>query len=206
MNRTDEEWRLQLSGQPEEAALEDLRSLLLRGLGYALSTYRVTDNDVEDFVQDGLIKILQNLDSYRGEARFTTWAQKICVRVALTALRRRRWHDVSLDDLVHASAMTDYTPPALTDARPDPSQVTAMHMLMATIQRMIDEELTELQHTAMRAVMQGGMPLQEVAERMGTNRNALYKLLHDGRQRLKTRMLDEGLVPHELLAMFDETR
>lgn len=41
----------------------------------------------------------------------------------------------------------------------------------------------------MMAVMQGGMPLQEVAVRMGTNRNALYKLLHDARQRLQRRML-----------------
>jgi RNA polymerase sigma-70 factor, ECF subfamily len=206
MNRTDEEWRLQLSGSPAEAALEDLRSLLLRGLSYALATYRVTDNDVEDFVQDGLVKILQNLDSYRGEARFTTWAQKICVRVALTALRRRRWHDVSLDDLVHDSEMADYTPSALTDTRPDPSQAAAMQMLTATIYRLIAEELTDLQRTALMAVMQGEMPLQEVAERMGTNRNSLYKLLHDGRQRLKKRMLAEGLVPHELLAMFDEAR
>lgn len=206
MNRTDEEWRLQLSGLPEEAALEDLRSLLLRGLGYALASYRVTDNDVEDFVQDGLVKILQNLDSYRGEARFTTWAQKICVRVALTALRRRRWQDVSLDDLVHNSEMADYTPPALTDTRLDPSQATAMQMLTATIYRLIAEELTDLQRTALMAVMQGEMPLQEVAERMGTNRNSLYKLLHDGRQRLKKRMLAEGLVPRELLAMFEEAR
>ena len=52
------------------------------------------------------------------------------------------------------------------------------------------------------AVMQGGMPLQEAAQRMGTNRNALYKLLHDARQRLQKRMLREGLTPDEVLAMF----
>jgi RNA polymerase sigma-70 factor, ECF subfamily len=40
-----------------------------------------------------------------------------------------------------------------------------------------------------------GMPLEAVAERMGTNRNTLYKLLHDARKRLKQRMATEGPSP-----------
>ena len=204
MNRTDDEWVDELSRATPDGALADLRALLLPGLRMALASYRVTENDVEDFVQDGLLKILDNLASYRGEARFTTWAQKVVVRVALSELRRRRWRDVSLDDLISQHEVTAYTPAALRDTRPDPAQVTMMQMMLATVQRLIHEELTELQRTALLAVMHGGMPLQEVAVRLGTNRNALYKLLHDGRQRLKQRMINEGLAPHELLAMFEE--
>lgn len=203
MNRTDDEWLAQLRGQPDDEALAALRALLLRGLRFALSSYRVTETDVEDFVQDGLVKVLDNLASYRGEARFTTWAQKICVRVALTELRRQRWRDVSLDDLTQQSEISDYTPSVLTDQNPGPGETITRQMLLAIVQRLIDEELTERQRTAMQAVMQGGMPLQEVAARMGTNRNALYKLLHDGRQRLKQRMEAEGLSPQELLVMFE---
>jgi RNA polymerase sigma-70 factor (ECF subfamily) len=44
------------------------------------------------------------------------------------------------------------------------------------------------------------MPLDEIARRMGTNRNALYKLLHDARKRLKKRMLAEGLSAKDLLS------
>lgn len=205
MTRTDQEWCEQLSGLTPDAALADLRDLLLRGMSYALAENGVTGSDLEDFVQDGLLKILDNLASYRGEARFTTWAQKVCVRVALTELRRRRWRDVSLDDLVANSHMTDSAPAALTDTKPDPGQQVANQMMMAAIQRIIEEELTDLQRTAMTAVMQGGLPLQEVAERMGTNRNALYKLLHDGRRRLKARMEAEGMAPEELLAMFEQS-
>lgn len=202
--RTDAEWCSQLSGASPDRALADLRGLLLRGLSFALASHRVTESDLEDFVQDGMVKILQELPSYRGEARFTTWAQKVCVRLALTELRRRRWQDVSLDDLVATTEMADFTPAVLTDASTDPSQVAPTQMMMATVQRIIEEELTERQRTAMMAVMQGGMPLQEVAERMGTNRNALYKLLHDARQRLLKRMMDEGLTPHEMLSMFEQ--
>ena len=203
-SRTDADWCAALGGATPDAALADLRGLLLRGLQFALAGYRVTDNDLEDFTQDGLLKILQELTSYRGDARFTTWAQKVCVRVAFTELRRRRWRDVSLDDLVATSEMSDFTPDVLMDKSADPGQTAPAQMMMATLQRIIAEELTDRQRTAMMAVMQGGMPLQEVAARMGTNRNALYKLLHDARQRLQKRLLHEGLTPQELLAMFEQ--
>jgi len=202
--KTGEEWCAQLSGLAPDAALEELRSLLLHGLHFALARYNVTESDLEDFVQDGLVKILKELSSYRGDASFTTWAQKVCVRVALTELRRRRWRDVSLDDLVTNSEMSDFTPEVLTDRSADPGQSAAVQMMMATVQRIIAEELTERQRTAMMAVMQGGMAMQEVAERMGTNRNALYKLLHDGRQRLQKRMMQEGMTPQEMLSMFEQ--
>lgn len=201
--RTNAEWCSQLSGPSPDIALADLRALLLRGLRFALTNYRVTESDLEDFIQEGLIKIIQELPSYREEAQFTTWAQKVCVRLALTELRRRRWQDVSLDDLVAKTEMADFTPTVLTDNSSDPSHTAPAQMMMATLHRIIAEELTERQRTAMMAIMQGGMPLQEVAERMSTNRNALYKLLHDGRQRLQKRMQKEGLTSQELLAMFE---
>jgi RNA polymerase sigma-70 factor (ECF subfamily) len=44
--------------------------------------------------------------------------------------------------------------------------------------------------------------MEEVAHRMGTSRNALYKLLHDARVRLRHRLEREGLPPQEVLEMF----
>lgn len=202
--RTNQEWVVALQDAQSDAAIADLRIILLRGLRYGMASYRVTEADLEDFVQEALLKVLRELASFRGEARFTTWAQKIAVRVALTELRRRRWRDVSLQDLLADHEESDFTPAVLTDRSPDPSQIAVRSMMMEKIQRMIDEELTDKQRQAMTAVMQGGMPLQEVAVRMGTNRNALYKLLHDARQRLLKRMLREGLTPDEVLAMFAE--
>jgi RNA polymerase sigma-70 factor (ECF subfamily) len=206
MNRTDQEWATQLRSvetAQHQPALEELRALLLHGLRHALAANRVTEPDLEDFVQDGLLKILQNLDSFRGESRFTTWAQKICVYVALSELRRRRWRDVSLDEIVANRPIGSGAVETLIGAAPEPGRMVSTQAMLAAIQRIIEEELTDLQRTAMVAVMESGMPLQEVAERMGTNRNALYKLLHDGRRRMKARMIAEGMSPHELLAMFD---
>src|SRR5262245_10370344 len=51
----------------------------------------------EDAAQEALLLVLKSLGGYRGEARFLTWASAIAVAVAQSALRRRLWHDLSLD-------------------------------------------------------------------------------------------------------------
>jgi RNA polymerase sigma-70 factor (ECF subfamily) len=48
------------------------------------------------------------------------------------------------------------------------------------------------------------MPISEVARRMGTNQNALYKLLHDARKKLKRQMEAAGLSAKVVLEVFDE--
>ncbi len=193
----------ELRGPERDKALADLRTLLVRGLRYAMADRpAVTEADLEDFAQEALLKILAGLDTFRGESRFTTWAQKIAVRVAFTELRRRRWKDVSLEDLVAPYSERDVTPAVLADEAPSPEQQVTQQTLLEMVQRLIAEELTDRQRQAMTAVIMGGMPLEEVARRMGTNRNALYKLLHDARQRLKRRMLARGLSPQDVLAAF----
>jgi RNA polymerase sigma-70 factor (ECF subfamily) len=77
-------------------------------------------------------------------------------------------------------------------------------MLAEMIETMINEELTDLQRTALLAILQGGMPIEEVAHRMDTNRNALYKLLHDARKAMRDRLLERGLTPDEVLEVFEE--
>jgi RNA polymerase sigma-70 factor, ECF subfamily len=144
---------------------------------------------------------MANLSSFRGESRFTTWANKIAMNVALTELRRRRWLDVSLQDLFARRGAADRGP---ADPQLSPEQLAYQNMVLRDLRRMIDEELTERQREAVVAVILEGMPIAEVARRMGTNRNALYKLLHDARKRLKLRMEAAGLPPQEVLAAFEE--
>ncbi len=204
--RSNEEWIAALSepGPEHDAALEDLRALLVRGLGYALSSRSNVDDAVlEDFAQDALLKIQAGLDTFRGESHFTTWAQKIAVRVAYSELRRHRWRDVSLEEVTEFSD-SDFVPRMMADPSAGPEQQTIQRTVLETLRRVIDEDLTEKQRQALVAIKIRGMPLEEVARRMGTNRNALYKLLHDARQRLKNQLTAEGLSPEEILAAFEE--
>lgn len=203
--RTNSEWLTDLQGHEQNQAIADLREILVRGLTYALSN-RLNSADlnalVEDFVQDALLRILDKLDTFRGESLFTTWAQKIAIRVAFTELRRQRWKDISLEDLLPEDSF-DFTPTILADPSPDPERRASQTMLAEMVQNMLEEDLTERQRTAMMAIMVGGMPIEEVAQRMDTNRNALYKLIHDARKRLQQSLLAKGMTPQEVLAAFE---
>ena len=205
MKRTNAAWLEDLRGPNNNQAIEDLRAILIRGLHFALSNRLRDDIDalIEDFVQDALIKILDKLDTFRGESQLTTWAQKIAVRVAFTELRRKRWKDISIEDLLPENSGTDFTPDILKDSNATPEQKVTQNLILERIMRIIQENLTNRQRDAMLAVMAGGMPLEEVANRMGTNRNALYKLIHDARKHLKNKLLEEGLSMDEILSAFD---
>ena len=200
--RTNEQWLAELRGPNPDEALADLYGLLVRGLRAALGGRADgVDANIGDFAQEALIKIVSNLDSFRGESRFTTWAKKIAMNVALTELKRRRWRDVSLQDLLDRRTATGR---GLADPQLTPEQVAFQNMVLAKLRRTIDEELTDRQREAVVAVILEEMPIAEVARRMGTNQNALYKLLHDARKKLKLRMEAAGLTPQEVLAAFDE--
>jgi DNA-directed RNA polymerase specialized sigma24 family protein len=71
--RTNEQWLAELRGPNPDEALADLYGLLVRGLRAALGGRADgVDANIGDFAQEALIKIVSNLDSFRGESCFTT--------------------------------------------------------------------------------------------------------------------------------------
>ena len=200
--RTNERWLADLRGPNPDEALADLYDLLVRGLRIGLGSYGGSvDANAGDFAQEALIRITGNLDSFRGESRFTTWAQKIAMNVALTELKRRRWRDVSLQELFARREAANREP---ADTQLSPEQLALQNTVLQELRRVVDEELTDRQREAVVAVLLEEMPISEVARRMGTNQNALYKLLHDARKKLKRRMEVAGVAPKEVLTVFDE--
>jgi RNA polymerase sigma-70 factor, ECF subfamily len=198
--RSNDQWLAELRGPKKGTALADLRVVLLCGLRVALRGRTSSVGlPVEDCVQEALIKILDNLDSFRGESRFTVWAQKIAVRVAFAEMRRQKWRDVSLEEAILRHEESENI---AADSLADPERAATQRVIMGQFRRFIDEELTDRQRKALLAAL-GEMPLEEIAQRMGTNRNALYKLLHDARKRLKRRMMAESLSPQDVLIAFD---
>ena len=197
---------LRADGTQRGAALADLHALLLRTLPQGLAQWLSPENPefeslVEDTAQETLLRVLDGLDSFEGRSQFTTWAYKIAVRVALNELRRRRWQDVSLDGLGDNES-DESMPRQFASSGPSPETAIERADILQRVQRILAEELTERQRAAMMAINVQGVPMEEVARRMGTNRNALYKLMHDARLRLKHRLEREGLSPKELLEMF----
>ena len=206
--RSNAAWLAALAPDSPErpAAIAELHQTLIAGLrrgllGSRSMRRREFSEQAEDFAQEAMVKILASLDSFRDESRFITWAHKIAIRVALTELRRKRWNDVSLETMLN-SADGHSIPRALADPAVGPEEAAHRHAVVDRVLRYIREDLTDKQRTAMTAAILRGMPLEEVARRMSMNRNALYKLLHDARKRLKRRMLQDGISPDEILAIF----
>ena len=209
IERTNEEWlkALASAGAARDEALSDLRAILLGGLRRGLLGRVDTSalefhTQAEDFVQEALVRVLDNLQSFAGRSKFTTWAHKITVHIALTELRRKRWQDSSLEQLTE-SEDGDYTPSFTADQDPTPEVKTARMEMLAKVNHIIEEELTDKQRQVMQLSVIQGRPAAEVARVMDMKPNAVYKLLHDARLNLKARLAEEDLDPSGILAIFE---
>jgi RNA polymerase sigma-70 factor, ECF subfamily len=206
VTRCNETWITVLScpGPERDRAVIELRQAVLRGLhGTVDPSGRLTEADLDDFAQEGVMAVLRALPTFRGEARFLTWALKVAVRAALTELRRHHWRDISLEQ--PSPVGEDVPMPEMLDpSAPDPEQRAVQRMIEERLYRSIARDLTERQRQALMAVHFQGMPLAEVARRMGTNRNAMYKLLHDARRRLRASLLQGGLSEGDILDAFSD--
>lgn len=208
--RTNETWLADLrdNGALHDAALNELREIIQKGLPYALSRWLPTDDPlfqplVEEVTQETLLRVLDQLDTFEGRSLFTTWVHKIAIRIALTELRRKRWKDASLEELTE-NADTPPPPGLLADPQASPEISAERKDMIARVRRILEEELTPRQREALVLLGLQGVPMEDAARRMKTNRNALYKLLHDARLRLKKRLALEDLSPQDVLAAFEQ--
>lgn len=197
---SNRDWIENLSPPPDEEAVEVLRNRLVLGLRSSLYKYVKRDlNDfVEDIAQDSTLKILNKLDTFRGESKFTTWAMKIAIREAYSELRKKRYKDISLEEY------SSYDPDEkeaveIKHDQAGPDQLAHESMVVRKVKKIMKEELTEKQQKVIQHLMIDPLPMTVVAEMMGSNRNAIYKLVHDARLKLKARMELEGFDPEEIL-------
>lgn len=213
-DRTNEQWldELRSDSTPiQTAALEDLRKRLQRSIYFYLSQDRSDLRDLatqelqqmaQDLAQDATLRVMDNLDNFRGESRFTTWANKIAVRLAISDLRRARYKDFSLDELTADGELLPFTSRITSPAEPTPETVAERDDVMEQIESAFRDALTERQYQALVAVTLRGVPMDVVAERMGTNRNALYKLIHDARRKLRAHLESQGISTEYMMKLF----
>jgi RNA polymerase sigma-70 factor (ECF subfamily) len=216
--RTNEDWLrdLQSEGEFHAVAVQDLREYLLRAV-YLYYHRRRSDLShlareelaqmAEDAAQDALLKILDHLDSFRGDSKFTTWAYRVAINQAAGDLRRRRWDNVSLEAMTET---TDETLPPLLATLEDPSaggnpdQRVIRNQIWELIVDVIQNEFTERQRMVFVNEYFHNVPPDTIAEQLGTNRNNVYKIAHDARMKLRDRLLRLGLSQDEILATFQD--
>jgi RNA polymerase sigma-70 factor (ECF subfamily) len=175
-------------------AVERLHALLLRAARFevrrrAASAPELSGGELEELAQeaaaDAAISVLRRLDDFRGESRFTTWAYKFALLEAASKVRRRAWRDreVALDP--EAWMQFEHLAPG-----PDASAEHAA--FLAAVREGVRDALTPHQRLVLVALTVDGVPIDVLAERLGSNRNALYKTLHDARGRLRAHLTAQG--------------
>ncbi|MGJ0509028.1 MAG: RNA polymerase sigma factor [Methylocystis sp.] len=207
--RSNTEWlaALRQTGQTQENAVKELRQLLRRAIFNFLSRKRAgnaggLDYDYEDLAEDcaqeSVLLIQAKLDQFRGDSQFTTWTYAIAIRATLNELRRRRWSATAIQAVRLGDAM-----PHWPIDNPGPERSLEQQQAWPTLSELIETALTPLQRKALIAHAFQEMPLDLVTEWLGTNRNSLYKLIHDARKRLQAALLSRGVTHRELIAIFD---
>ena len=182
------------AGGARDDAIGRLHALLVRVARGEAARRRATmparaTDEVDDLcvqaANDALMAILAKLATYRGTARFTTWACKFVILEASARLRRHAWRErkVELDDTIW-DRLPDRAPPILERLEDD--------QLIGALHRAVDAHLTERQRLVFQGVTMNDVPIDVLAERLGTTRGAVYKTLHDARAKLRRALTDAG--------------
>jgi RNA polymerase sigma-70 factor (ECF subfamily) len=179
-----------------DAALRHLRELLLDAARWevarrAAATPQLRGDELDDIAaqsaDDALMAVLAKLDSYRGASRFTTWAYKFALLEAAVAMRRRAWQRREIVLQPEEWAL-------LPDAGPGSPHDAETGELLRALAAAINHHLTAHQREVLIALAIDGVPIDVLAERLGSTRNALYKTLHDARRKLRDRLTADGLI------------
>jgi RNA polymerase sigma-70 factor (ECF subfamily) len=146
-------------------------------------------NELEDIAleaaDDALVSILARLDTFRGASRFTTWAYKFALLEAAVKLRKRAWQGRELP-------LEPESWELFASNSPTPADEAEYAELIQAVQRAIGTELTVHQRRVLVALAIDGVPIDVLAERLGTTRGALYKTLHDARRKLRAQLVEQG--------------
>jgi RNA polymerase sigma-70 factor (ECF subfamily) len=186
--------RLAVGHPRRDQTVADLHDVLRRVAAHELARRRhqlrsVTGPEFDDLVQqaadDALVNILSKLGEFRGLSRFTTWAYKFVMFEVSAKVARHAWHrqppaveEQSWDQLPDPGA---HRPEDRLEQR---SQLNALSRAIG--------ELTDHQRDVFVAVALNDVPIDVVALRLGSNRNAIYKNLFDARRSLRARLAAAG--------------
>jgi len=214
-SRSNQDWVWALTEQPGEAqseALQDLHDFLLRVVLVYLSQHRSelsswSREDIrvlaEDLAQEALLEIRENLSRFKGESKFTTWAYRFVINRAASELRRRHYRNLSLDQLREEKPVI-FQALLLEQGTIEPEQLAERRTYFNLLHEIIENELNERQRAAIVGVYVLGRPMDEMAAALDLTRNALYKLLHDARKRIKARLHAQHLTEGDILAAFED--
>ncbi|MGZ4469514.1 MAG: sigma-70 family RNA polymerase sigma factor [Nocardioidaceae bacterium] len=186
---------LALPGAQQQEAMRRLHVLMVRAArhqvrrmegmlpGLGVERYDELANAAAD---EAMTSLLDKLDTFEGRSRFTTWAYKFAILQASVEVRRHAWstRQVSLDDVE-----------LRCDTSASPEEHAEAVDLAAAVTRAMGVALTPYQRRIAVALLVDSVPIDVLADRLGTTRGALYKTLHEVRRRLRAHLRASGHLP-----------
>jgi RNA polymerase sigma-70 factor (ECF subfamily) len=149
------------------------------------------DDVAHQAAADAMVAILAKAGQFRGESRFTTWAYKFVIFEVSTKIGRHFWRNRTV-------AMDDEDWSRLPDRFGlDPADEAEWRELVAALHQAVDDDLTDRQRQIFVAIVLNGVPLDALVVELGSNRNAIYKMMFDARRKLRAALVAKGLVDTE---------
>ncbi|MFL6078648.1 MAG: RNA polymerase sigma factor [Ornithinibacter sp.] len=194
-----EDWVAALAepGAVQDAAMRRLHALMVRAAAHQVWRMRAALPDpsphaVDDLANqaadEAMTALLAKVHTFEGRSRFTTWAFKFAILQAATEVRRIQWQhrEVELRDLEVEAPAHD-----------GPDHAAEVSDLASALTRAMSTTLTPHQRRVAIALLVDGVPIDVLAERLGSTRGALYKTVHDVRVRLRVALVATGHLPDE---------
>jgi RNA polymerase sigma-70 factor, ECF subfamily len=183
-------------GPAREEAVARVHALLLRAARFEVARRRpglphLRGDEFGEIAleaaDDALMSVLARLDDFRGASRFSTWVYKFALLEAAVKLRKRAWQGREIP-------LEQESWDLLSSAGLGPADAAEQSELLAALQDGV-AALTPHQRRVLVALAVNGLPIDVLADRLNTNRGALYKTLHDARRNLRTYLTNRGFDP-----------
>ena len=145
-----------------------------------------TGEHVEDLAQEVFLRLYRGLDSFRGEAKLTTWLYGITLNVAQDEWKRRK----------KEQANTSFDDPdagwseRIAGGEDDAEQILSRRQAMAAVNHALDE-LSEAERAVIVMFHQEECTYEQIAMVLKLPLNTVRTHLHRGRQKLKERLREQ---------------
>ncbi|MBV9795130.1 MAG: sigma-70 family RNA polymerase sigma factor [Actinobacteria bacterium] len=183
--------REQAVARLHEALVRVARSELNRRHGQLNVSGPELDDLAHQAAADAMVAIMARLDQFRGESRFTTWAYRFVMFEVSAKIGRHFWRRPPI-----ALSAEDW------DRLPDrfgfdPAGESERRDFVRAVRRAVEEDLTDHQRRIFVTLVLDGVPLDALAEKLGTSRNAIYKVMFDARRKLRASLVANGYLNDE---------
>lgn len=182
---------VKLAALGREAAYRELIRRYERPV-FSLVYRMVRDRELaEDLAQETFVKVLNAIDSYRPEYKFSSWIFKIANNAAIDHLRRRSLDTLSLDGSPHAESADaiEATTLQIGDDRETPLDEVANRELGAMIEEAIGELRPEYRSCILLRHVEG-RPYEEIAEILDLPLGTVKTYIHRARNELRILLAD----------------